>query len=333
MTPHKMGARHRPQVLFALGLLALAYSGCAGQSLKNVVQRDLLSKDGLTCRGYLGWNSPDVQHVFLWMSGTGVYSSAFIHPSVVDALNVNPVAYLTFDKPGIRAPFQDPAKLSVNNDELEQYTQGHMLECARQAMTWSQEQFGHAIHFHFRGHSEGTLVALFLYEKLLSEEPTLAARVSSLVLSGLGLEPFDALIARQLTEMPAKQGGIIRAAIQNCDWGVLRNHLAISCKYLEDAYARPSGRSAFESISLRAPTVSFFVFQGNNDSQTPVRYVRELEAWNRQLGHLDLTFRYYEGAHVGAPPEAKRELSDLLVRLTARSPSVHSAPVEAGALR
>src|SRR5688572_16955573 len=90
--------------VLALGLLALAYSGCAGQSLSNVVQRDLISKDGLTCRGYLGWNSPDVQHVFLWMNGTGVYSSAFVHPSVEDALKLNPAAYLTFDKPGIRAP-------------------------------------------------------------------------------------------------------------------------------------------------------------------------------------------------------------------------------------
>jgi pimeloyl-ACP methyl ester carboxylesterase len=198
-----------PQVLFALGLLALVSSGCAGQSLKHVVQRDLPSKDGLTCRGSLGWNSPDVQHVLLWMSGTGVYSSAFVHPSAEAALKVNPVAYLTFDKPGIRAPFRDPAKLSVNDDELAQYTQGHMLECARQAMTWSQEQFGHAIQFHLRGHSEGSLVALFLYEKLLSDEPALAARVSSLVLSGVGLEPFDALVARQLSQLSAEQGSAL----------------------------------------------------------------------------------------------------------------------------
>lgn len=318
------GLAGRLQALLTLSLLTLAFSGCAGQSLKNVVQRDLPSKDGLTCRGYLGWNSPDVQHVFLWMNGTGVYSSAFIHPSVRDALNVNPVAYLTFDKPGIRAPFQDPAKLSVNDDALEQYTQGHMLECARQAMIWSQEQFGRAIQFHLRGHSEGTLIALFLYEKLLSEEPMLAARVSSLVLSGLGLEPFDALIERQLREMPAEQSSVIRAAIRNCDWKVLRDHLAISCKYLDDAYARPSGRAIFENLALRAPTAGFYVFQGNNDFLTSVRYVRELEAWNNRSGHLDLTFRYYEGGHVGAPPEVKRELSDLLVKLTARSSSMET---------
>jgi len=304
------------QGFLALGLLALVCSGCAGYSLKHVAQRDLRSQDGLTCRGYLGWNKPTVQHVVLQMNGTGLYSSAFVHPSVEATLDANPAAYLTFDKPGIRAPFQDPAALSVNNDELERYTQGHMLECAQQAMTWSREQFGPAVQFHFRGHSEGTLIALFLYEKLLSEEPALAANVSSLVLSGLGLEPFDALVERQLSSMPAQQGGAIRAAIQSCDWEALRNQLAVSCKYLEDAYARPSGRSFFESIAVRAPTASFFVFQGSNDLHTPARYVHELEAWNQQRGHLNLTFRYYEGAHVGAPPDVQRELSDLLVRLT-----------------
>ena len=316
------GGVNRVSLLAALGLLVLVESGCAGPSLNHLVQRDLLSNDALTCRGYLGWNGPDVQHVFLWMNGTGVYSSAFVHPSVAQALKVNPAAYLTFDKPGIRAPFGDPAKLSVNYEELEQYTQGHMLECARQAMTWSEEQFGHAIQFHFRGHSEGALVAVFLYEKLLSQEPALAARVSSLVLSGLALEPFDALVARQLSEMPANQGDAVRAAIERCDWGALKRQLGTSCKYLKDAYARPSGRSAFESIALRAPTARFFVFQGNNDAQTPVRHVRELEAWNDQRGHLDMTFRYYEGAHVGAPPDVQRELSDLLVRLTAPRRSV-----------
>jgi pimeloyl-ACP methyl ester carboxylesterase len=230
-------------------------------------------------------------------------------------LNANPAAYLTFDKPGIRAPFGDPTRLSVNDDQLEQYTQGDMLECARQAMTWSEEQFGHAVHFHFRGHSEGTLIALFLYQKLLSEEPALAARVSSLVLSGLGLEPFAALVERQLSELPPNRGNAIRAAIQSCDWRVLRNGLA-SCKYLEDAYARPSGRSVFENVALRAPAVDFFVFQGNNDFHTPAKNVRELEVWNTQFGHLNMTFRYYEGAHVGAPTNVKRELSALLVRLT-----------------
>lgn len=137
------------------------------------------------------------------------------------------------------------------------------------------------------------------------------------LLSGLGLEPFAALVERQLSEMPAERSSAIRAAIQKCDWGVLRNQLAVSCKYLEDAYARPSGRAVFERLAPRAPAARFFVFQGNDDLHTPLRYAQELDAWNEQLGHLDLTFRYYDGAHVGAPPNVQREVSDLLVRLTA----------------
>ena len=281
------------------------------------MQRDLAATEGRSCRGYLAWNQAKVEHVFLWMNGTGLFSSAFVHPSVEQALEANPAAYLTLDKPGIRAPFGDPAKLTVNDEALERYTQGDMLECARQAMTWSDEQFGHAVRFHLRGHSEGTLVSLFLYEQLLSEEPALAARVSSLILSGLGLEPFEALIQRQLNAMPAKQGTAIRAALQRCDWGVLRSQF-VSCGYLEDAYARPSGRAVFESLASRAATARFFVFQGNQDFHTPAQYVRELEAWNEQDGHLDMTFRYYEGAHVGAPSDVQREMSDLLVRLTAK---------------
>jgi len=294
--------------------------------LKHVVERDLRSKDGLSCRGYLGWNSPSVQHVVLQMNGTGLYSSAFVHPGAVAALEQNPAAYLTFDKPGIRAPFQDPGELSVNDDELKRYTQGHMLTCARQAMTWSQQQFGPGVRFHLRGHSEGTLIALFLYEKLLIEEPSLAGQVSSVVLSGLGLEPFDALVERQLSSMPAGPSGAIRAAIRSCDWGTLRNQLATSCEYLRDAYARPSGRAVFESLAARAAAGRFFVFQGEKDFQTPARYVHELEAWNRQSAHLNLTFRFYDGAHVGAPSEVQRELSDLLVSLTAQFAAAPAGP-------
>ena len=98
---------------------------------------------------------------------------------------------------------------------------------------------------------------------------------------------------------------------------MMKRHFGISCEYLNDAQARPSGRAMFERIAARAPRMPFHVFQGTNDAQTPARYVRDLEAWNRQVGHLDLAVRYYEGAHVGGPDAVKRELSDLLVRLTA----------------
>jgi pimeloyl-ACP methyl ester carboxylesterase len=240
-------ARGLSSAAFALSLLA----GCAGQSLDHVLARDLASKGGLSCSGHLGWNDTQVQHVVLWLNGSGIYSSAFVHPSIEDALEVNPVAYMTLDKPGIRAPFQDPAALTVDDGVLEQYTQGHVLECARQALTWSDEQFGTNVRFHFRGHSEGTLISLLLYEKLLSEEPALAARVSSLVLSGLALEPFDKLVERQTNELPPPQRAAFFSAIERCDWPKMRNRMAVSCAYLADAYARRVARCSSRSRVAR----------------------------------------------------------------------------------
>jgi hypothetical protein len=40
------------------------------------------------------------------MNGTGAYSSASLHPSVEDALKVNPVAYPTLDRPEIVRRFK-----------------------------------------------------------------------------------------------------------------------------------------------------------------------------------------------------------------------------------
>lgn len=320
-------ARGLSSAAFALSLLA----GCAGQSLDHVLARDLASKGGLSCSGHLGWNDTQVQHVVLWLNGSGIYSSAFVHPSIEDALEVNPVAYMTLDKPGIRAPFQDPAALTVDDGVLEQYTQGHVLECARQALTWSDEQFGTNVRFHFRGHSEGTLISLLLYEKLLSEEPALAARVSSLVLSGVALEPFDKLVERQTNELPPPQRAAFFSAIERCDWPKMRNRMAVSCAYLADAYARPSGRALFESLARRAPAADFFVFHGNNDLLAPASYVRELEAWHATSRQLDITFRFFEGGHVGAPPAVTRELSELLVRLTRPVAAAAQQPLSASA--
>ena len=92
--------------------------------------------------------------------------------------------------------------------------------------------------------------------------------------------------------------------------------MAISCAYLADAYARPSGRAMFESLARRAPAADFFIFHGNEDRLAPASYVHALEAWHVASRQLDMTFHFFDGGHVGGPPEVKRELSDLLVRLT-----------------
>jgi len=132
------------------------------------------------------------------------------------------------------------------------------------------------------------------------------------VLSGLALEPFGDILARQLASLP--DGEEMQEAVAACDWAVLSERLGISCAYIDDASLRPSGAAMFESLATRAAPARFYVFQGTQDWHTPVEPVRALEAWNNAQGHLDITFHYYEGVHTGTA-EARDELAQLLTKL------------------
>jgi hypothetical protein len=97
--------------------------------------------------------------------------------------------------------------------------------------------------------------------------------------------------------------------------------LGISCAYLRDAASRPSGRAMFERLAARTPRLALHVrvLQGERDENTPARFVHELEAWNAEAGHLDLSVRYYDGDHRGTP-EARRFMTELLLGIVARAP-------------
>jgi pimeloyl-ACP methyl ester carboxylesterase len=144
---------------------------------------------------------------------------AFVHPSFEEILGAHRVAYATYDKPGIGAPFGDPAAVRRNYAIFERYTLGHGRACALEALRWAREQFGASVSLHVLGHSEGTLVALYVYEAALDEDPVLAARIRTIVLSGLALEPIADIFARQLTEL--RGGDHIRAAFASCDQSVI----------------------------------------------------------------------------------------------------------------
>jgi hypothetical protein len=135
-----------------------------------------------------------------------------------------------------------------------------------------------------------------------------AERVKTLVLSGLPLEPADEIVRRQLADKPR-----LARAVQDCDWKVMRE-IGVSCAYIVDAGKRPSGFDMFHRIASASSRVQIRVFQGNDDANVPASFVRQLQAWNAEQGHLDLTVRYYEGAHTGTP-KAQQELSDLLLTL------------------
>jgi hypothetical protein len=133
--------------------------------------------------------------------------------------------------------------------------------------------------------------------------------VRTLVLSGLPVEPFAEITKRQFRDAPD-----LARAVGGCDWPEMKRRMGISCAYLDDAVARPSGRELFERIARHSTHTQFDVFHGNQDWHTPPGPVRELEEWNAREGHLDLRVRYYDGAHTGTP-DIRGEMSKLLMGL------------------
>ena len=264
--------------------LALAFTLACAPHYQHLVARDLASADALVCPGYLVWNREPVRDVFLVVNGSGTLSNAFVNPTFEAVMRTGPVAYATFDKPGVRAPFGDPAALRRDDALFQRYTLGHGVACATEALRWARAQFGPTVRLHLRGHSEGTLIALYAYDSLLDSDPALASRISTLVLSGLAVEPFGDIVKRQVAGLP--DGDRIRQALASCDWAVLEKRMGVSCAYVDDATRRPSGRAMFKRLAARAPPARFHVFQGTDDWHTPVAPVRALEAWNASTGHL-----------------------------------------------
>jgi hypothetical protein len=256
-----------------------------------------------------------VRDVFLVINGSGTRSNAFVHPTFGALVRTHPVAYMTYDKPGIGAPFGDPAAVHRQDDLVQRYTLGHGVACATGAVRWAREKFGRLVRVHLRAHSEGTLIALYVYDALLERDAEAAGSIATLVLSGLAVEPLAKILDQQLAVLPA--GAQIREALAACDWNQLRAYLGFSCAYLEDANRRPSGRQMFERLAARKPAARFYVFHGTEDWNTPVDPVRALQAWNSTAGHLPIEFHYYAGGHRGSD-SARAELVRLLNELVTR---------------
>ncbi|HEY8943683.1 MAG TPA: hypothetical protein VIM73_05445 [Polyangiaceae bacterium] len=307
-----------------LVVFGATFVAACGPRYQHVLERPLRSTGGLECSGYLVWNQQPVQDVFLVIAGSGNLSNAFVHPSFEEILGTHRVAYATYDKPGIRAPFGDPAAVRRDYASFERYTLAHGRACALEALRWAREQLGASVRLHVLGHSEGMLVALYAYEAVLDENPALAAQIRTIVLSGLALEPIADIFARQLAEL--RGGDRIRAAFASCDQSVINNtpFAGTSCAYLQDAAGRPSGRTLFERLASRAPTVRFHVVHGESDLNTPVTHVRALEQWNGSTGHLPITFHYVEGGHTNNPA-ARAEMTRLLGRIVSEGATASSA--------
>jgi pimeloyl-ACP methyl ester carboxylesterase len=297
-----------------LVFLALLVLGCAS-GFKHVEARSLTSADELACEGHLVWDREPVEQIVLSLGGTGTRSTAFVHPSLSELMRARRVGLLTFDKPGVRAVFGEPDDVQYDDAALQQHTQGHLVDCALQALVWTRERFGDAVRVHVRGHSEGALLALDLLIRLKEQQPGLNRQVETLLLSGVPLEPFGQLLERQLDALPSN-GAPIRRAIDACDWPEMRRLVGFSCGYLKDATRRPAGRQMFEALAAVGANQRIVIVQGNADTHTPARYVRELAAWNVAHGGLDLEVQYYQGDHRGGS-QGRRAMQDALWAMTA----------------
>lgn len=307
-------------VCFAFAAFALA-SAC-GHVPKgtNVETHTLTASGGQSCRGYFTWSGP-IEHVVLVMNGTGTRSNAFLPAAFEDMVRDRPVLYATLDRPGISASFGAPDAATKDDARLEASTQTQLLACASEAIHWISERFGPALHIHLRGHSEGALISLALYRQLSAQEPLLATQIATLVLTGTPLEAFRTVIASQLDVIDQHDGGELRAAVSRCDWPTMRDRLAVSCAYLEDAYAQPSGRELFESLAGIQAHAQFYLFHGTQDWNANVDRVRELESW-AHTQPLALHIKYYEGGHNDPPESTRQEVSSLVISLTS-TPSEH----------
>jgi hypothetical protein len=309
--------RRRPIVAVAVALLASTAAACGSDGLKHTSEQTLSSLDALTCDGYLAWDAEPVRHVLLWMNGSGNGSSAWVQPMADSFLRARPAAWVGFDRPGIHAPFGNPGARQIEDAALMQYTQGHLVACARNALLWARDQFGADVRFQLRGHSEGSLIAVALYAQLLEEELDLATRIDNLFLTGVSLEPVADAFARQLADLPGDEGERLRQAYAACDWPVMRDAWGLSCAYLEDARSRPSGRAIFETLAAAGAPAHVVIFHGTEDWNAPVSLVQELEAWNQNTGTLNVEFHYYQGGHMAT--DAVR--TQLLERMLALVPA------------
>ena len=292
--------------LWFVTLTLVVLAGC-GSSIRHRGALELKTAEGLSCRAYFAWQHEPVTDVVLSLGGTGTQSMAFIPEWLEPVLEQRRAALWTFDKPGVSGTFGKQGSTHIEDPPFRRHTQGTLLACAQLAIEQAHARFGPAVRFHLRGHSEGGLVLLYWFDRALESRSDLAQHVASLILSGVPLEPMQTIFDRQFAQWPGAALGV-----RECNWSAMKQRLGISCDYMRDATARPSGLAMFERLAQRSVRVPIDIFAGEQDLHTPSGFVRELESWNRAHGHLSLRVQYYQGGHQGSP-EARRAMTALLL--------------------
>jgi pimeloyl-ACP methyl ester carboxylesterase len=241
----------------------------------------------------------------IFLAGTGIYSTGDIvegNPVVQTLIDQKKAVVLSIDKPGISYSENSPEHFIIDNAAYNLYTQRDLIECVINALTWASSiQFTSSLSdVYFLGHSEGTQVAIRVYQRLLAENETTAKRVKGLFLSGLVMNTWTDIINSQIID--PKQNEEFWNAYKKHDDVILRNYGDLAYAYWQDIFSTEANQVTLQSLAQIAPGAFFEIYHGLNDENTFAKPVMEFEKWNKErrkqsLPTLSFQARYYQAGH------------------------------------
>ncbi|MBX3033532.1 MAG: hypothetical protein KF865_06350 [Bdellovibrionaceae bacterium] len=243
--------------------------------------------------------------ILLMLGGTGVYSTGDavenngILKSLVDRKKV---IVLTLDKPGISYSATAPRHFVIDDLMYNQYTQRDLVRCAGNALKWvSEARYASTYsNIHFLTQSEGTQVAVRIYDALSKQDPGMARRIRSMFMVGLVMRPWRDIINAQLPD-PAENANFWKA-YQNRDDVTLRSFGGLAYAYWNEILSVESNEDALRRLAAQGPAASLQIFHGLKDVNTLVQPVMDFEVWNNsrlqsKSPRWDLAARYYNAPH------------------------------------
>jgi len=131
--------------MMSAAIMAVA-TACAPASVPHT-EAPLRANDGLACQAYVLSGRQPVTDVFVSMGGTGTGTSARLPPEMQELLASRSAAFVTFDKPGVRATFGDPSSVRIDDGPFQRHTQGNppRLRAASPAALAQQIRLGDSL--------------------------------------------------------------------------------------------------------------------------------------------------------------------------------------------
>jgi hypothetical protein len=301
-------------VIYRLILVFSLYFSFTSNVSARVISGTVPALDGKSCQVYL--HLPDSSSLETFplayaQAGSGIYSTSQ-QDSVPLALQLlvarGTLAVLTLDKPGIQsAPTpKNPESAGIDALIYEKYTTEDLVECGQHALDWalSQCEITTKVGIFFVAHSEGTLAAVRLYQKLLKDAPSLGSRIKALLLSGTPLEPMKDVVSRQLDQYPVSFQRSFWKAYRSKDdtWLLDPSHGGVGYAWFKDAFEAAPLSQTLDELAQTNAAARFEFYQGLNDNNIASSFLlayekRSTENLKSKKPALKLDAHYYGADH------------------------------------